>query len=297
MILKKLVMKKTRYLLISLCALAAVACNSDNIGAKYSGKDGVATFPNSILKDSEVQSKATEYYVPVRRQTSSGELTVNVAANPYSGKIKAPVTSVKFADGEFETKLKIDITDIVIGETDTLGLKLTDCTDRLSIDTCAVILARGYTWTPIGEGQWYDSFVETIITTVNVSKADGFDIYRVYSPYPKDAMEEAEYETSGAWGCGGDECDYIEFSVAADGSLSWKDWSTTIDYDGNGNTIYAMYLPDKDPKCGGEMLKDNVALFYPYYYIPGLGGGFGVAGFCALSMPGGPDLEKWLEEE
>ena len=292
----KFVMKKIKYLLISFCALVAAGCNSDNIGTTYSGEDGVATFAQSIIKDSEVKLEATEYFVPLRRQTNTGELSVSLTANPYHGKIKAPVTTVKFADGEYETTLKIDVTDIVLGETDTLGLKLTgNFNEHISIDSCAVILARGYTWVPIGEGQWYDAFVGAAITPVQVSKADGFDIYRVYSPYPKDVLVEAGYETSGEFGCGGAACEYIEFSVGKDGKIAWKNWSTTIDYSGEGDTIYAMYVPDVDPKCYGVLTEDNVAVFYPYYSVLGIGG-WGVAAYCALSLPGGPDLEKWIAE-
>lgn len=289
-------MKKIIYLLISFCALSIVACKSDNIRETYSGEDGVATFAQKIIKDSEVTLEATDYYVPIRRQTNVGELTVNFATNPYSGKIKAPVTSVKFADGEYETKLKIDVTDIVLGETDTLGIKMTNSFNAgISIDSCAVILARGYTWVPIGEGQWFDAFVETPIIKVDVKKADGFDIYRVYSPYPKEKLIEAGIPESGKWGCSGDPCDFIEFSVDEKGGIVWEDWSTTLDYSGEGDTVYAVYNP-KDEKCFGKLGEDKVAVFYPFLYIPTLGGGFGVAAFCALSLPGGPDLEKWLLE-
>ncbi len=289
-------MKKITYLLVPVCALAAAACNSDNIGTTYSGENEVATFAQSIIKDSEVDIEATEYFVPVRRQTNTGELTVNLTANPYQGKIKAPVTSVTFADGEYETTLKIDVTDIVLGETDTLGLKLTNCLDKhISVDSCAVILARGYTWVSLGEGQWYDAFIDAAVTPVQVSKADGFEVYRVYAPYPQDVLVEAGYETSGAWGCGGAACEYIEFSVDGEGYIAWQTWSTTIDYSGNGNTIYAYYVPTVDPKCYGILTEDNVAVFYPYYYIPGVGG-WGVVAYCALSLPGGPDLEEWLSE-
>ncbi|MGN0191891.1 MAG: hypothetical protein ACI39U_09575, partial [Candidatus Cryptobacteroides sp.] len=112
-------MNKIKYLFLSVSALALAACNTDNIGAIYKGEDGVASFPQSVLNDNEVAIDATEYYVPIRRQTNVGDLTVNFTADPLKGKIKCPSTSATFADGEYESKIKLDISEIVLGQKDT----------------------------------------------------------------------------------------------------------------------------------------------------------------------------------
>ena len=81
-------MNKIKYLFLTVSALAFTACNTDNIGAIYKGEDGVASFAQSVLNDNEVAIAATEYYVPVLRQTNVGDLTVNFTSDPLKGNMK-----------------------------------------------------------------------------------------------------------------------------------------------------------------------------------------------------------------
>ena len=171
-------MNKIKYLFLSVSALAFSACNTDNIGTIYKGEDGVATFAQSVLNDNEVAIAATEYYVPVRRQTNVGDLTVNFTANPLKGKIKCPSTSVTFADGEYEARIKLDISDIVLGQKDTIKFELAaNVSDKnIGYNNCSVILARGYTWQSIGKGEYIDLLVGGAIVDVETLQKTNKDI-------------------------------------------------------------------------------------------------------------------------
>lgn len=93
-------MKKIIYLLISFCALSIVACKSDNIRETYSGEDGVATFAQKIIKDSEVTLEATDYYVPIRRQTNVGELTETsqLTLTAEKSRLRLPLSNLQMAN-------------------------------------------------------------------------------------------------------------------------------------------------------------------------------------------------------
>lgn len=291
-------MNKIKYLFLTVSALAFTACNTDNIGAIYKGEDGVASFVQSVLNDNEVAIAATEYYVPVRRQTNVGDLTVNFTADPLKGKIKCPSTSVTFADGEYEARIKLDITDIVLGQKDTIKFELAaNVSDKnIGYNDCSVILARGYTWESIGKGEYVDTWVAGAIVDVEIKKAEGFDIYRVYDPYNKDIMMDPELMGEEyAWTSDnfGDPCEYFEFYVDGD-DISWKTYSAVYYIDGLG-TVYNDYWPEKGAYA--EFLNDDKTVigFTPFIWNPDSGKGWGVIGeTCFLSMPGGPSLEEFL---
>ncbi len=297
-------MKRTKYLFLSACVLAIVSCSQDNIGAIFPGSDDIASFASAKTVDEEVSMDAMEYYIPLRRQTNSGEQTVTFAADPLKGHIKVPATSVTFADGEYETKIKLDITGCVVGQKDTVVLALADevSSENIGYKKHTAVLARAYTWESIGFGQYIDLNFVGVVIDVEFKKAQGFELYRVYNPYPKeiltnpDIMGDDVFPDSGAWGVGGDACEYIEYSLD-NGVILWKNYSTTIDYDGNGSTIYCM----RSPKSGtSEQFIDGnnlVIQITPFLYIPALGGGFGIQGSNFLSLPGGPDLEEFLSGE
>lgn len=292
-------MKKIFLVLALALPFAVASCDKANVGALFSGEENLVTFAQSVISDDEVNLSATEYTVPIRRQTNQGEYKISIACNTFHGKIKVPQSEITFADGEYEAGFKLDVTDIVLGEKDTVSLKINAVSEKVStpIDSCTVILAKGYTWNVIGNGEFYDGFLGVGPVTVEIQKADGFEVYRAYEPYPEEAMIEAEYEASGAWGYGGDECEYIEFAIADDKeTVTWKTWSTTIDYSGDGDTIYAYYLPTAKG-CTAYVADENVILFYPYWYVPGIGGWGAGKYWCAMTLPGGPDLEEWLTAE
>ncbi|MGM9763836.1 MAG: hypothetical protein ACI3ZQ_07435 [Candidatus Cryptobacteroides sp.] len=294
-------MKKLKYIFLSVCAFAAVACNTDNVGAIYTGAESIASFPTAKTVDEEVDMQATEYLVPLRRQTNKGELTVSVTASELPDEIKIPETSVTFADGEFETAIKLDITDIVVGQKYTAELALDEKVSSANVgyNTHSVVLARAYKWESIGMGQYIDLNFVGLVVDVEFRKAEGFELYRAYNPYPKELLTDPEimgddvFPDSGAWGVGGDACEYIEYSLVGD-SILWNNYSTTIDYDGNGSTIYCMRSPASGTSEGFVDENRKVIEITPFLYIPALGGGFGVQGANYLSLPGGPDLEKFL---
>lgn len=291
-------MNKIKYLFLSVSALAFSACNTDNIGTIYKGEDGVATFAQSVLNDNEVAIAATEYYVPVRRQTNVGDLTVNFTANPLKGKIKCPSTSVTFADGEYEARIKLDISDIVLGQKDTIKFELAaNVSDKnIGYNNCSVILARGYTWQSIGKGEYIDLLVGGAIVDVEIKKAEGFEIYRVYDPYNKAIMMDPELMGEEyAWTSDdfGDPCEYFEFYVDGD-IISWKNFSAVYILGSYGTTYY-YYVPDAG--SGAQFLDEDkkVIQFFPYVYFPAIKGGLGVVGgVIYLSLPAGPSLEEFL---
>ena len=89
----------------------------------------------------------------------------------------------------------------------------------------SITLAKDYTWIEIGEGQWFDQFLLMSSTSANiqkvrVAKADGFDIYRIYEPYPEEVVTATWSDPNNDM-TPDNVIEYIEFSVDGNGLVSW----------------------------------------------------------------------------
>ena len=157
-------------------------------------------------------------------------------------------------------------------------------------------------WISLGVGEFFDYLALNTDESYGIAKCtilqspDGTQRYRIVNPYADKAQRSA------AWG---EDCaqatpsDYIEFWVTDEETMSitWDSfWLTGLWYGGVSGQDIKAYTPSLLSSLGqtdGFFVEEKVVHFTPYYYVDGLGG-FGCYD-CYLSMPGGPNLEDWLD--
>ena len=305
-------------LLILTAGIFTVACDLDQVNELYVPENDEPNMLYSIYNDLELEASLQSLSIPVTRAKSDGEFTVDLAVVLPEGITTSGTageadengnttykSSVTFAAGESIANVVLDISAMEVGNQYAGSVSFADSTQvnvNTATFTCNFKLAKAYTWTSLGEGEWFDQLALKSsdsygIQKVEVLKAEGFERYRIMNPYANTDQLTA------AWGAecvGGMKDSYIEFWVLEDGvHVAWDGWwYPGLLYSGEGTDIKAYYpsalsssLATDDAKS--MFLDEKVVGFYPYWYIDGLGG-FGAKYLCALALPEGPDLETWL---
>ncbi|MDD2594890.1 MAG: hypothetical protein PHD11_03610 [Bacteroidales bacterium] len=287
---------------IALSLLMVSACNVENIKETYTPQtNSEVSFAQANINATAILAAQTVFEVPVVRSTPGAAVTVSIKATLPDG-LTCP-SSVSFAAGESKTVLPIDISAMAIGSQYKGSIEILDnFNEKVNVVKTNLTLAKAYTWVSLGQGEWFDNLALMSsdsygIQKVEVLKAEGFDRYRIVGPYADNA------QLAKAWSednLGGAKSAYIEIWSVNGTNLVWdKWWNCGLIYEGEGTDIKA-YLPSalnstqapNDAKS--KKLSDKFFTLYPYWYIDGVGG-FGLY-LCALSLPGGPDMETWLNE-
>lgn len=311
--------KLFKYILVLTAGVFAAACDLEQVNEIYVPENDEPNMLYSVYNDLELEASLQSLSIPVTRAKSDGQFTVDLAMVLPDGITTSGTageadengnttykSSVTFAAGESIANVVLDISAMEVGNQYSGTISFADSTQvnvNTATFTCSFKLAKAYTWVSLGEGEWFDQFglmADTYgIQKVEVLKAEGFDRYRIMGPYANTDQVAAAW---GAESLGGQKSSYIEFWVLEDGShVAWDGWwYPGILYSGDGTDIKAYYpsalsasLVTDDAKS--MFLAEKVVGFYPYWYIDGLGG-FGAKYLAALSLPGGPDLEAWLNE-
>lgn len=307
-------------ILVVAAGLFAAACNLDQVNDLYVPENDEPNMLYSVYNDLELDASLQTVSIPVTRAKSDAEFTVKLdvllpegvttagtAGEPDENGNTLYKSSVTFAAGEPTTNVVLDVSAMEVGIQYAGKVSFADST-QVNINTatfsCSFKLAKAYTWVSLGEGEWFDQFglmsdASYGIQKVEVLKADGFDRYRILNPYANTEQLTAAW---GAAAIGGMKSTSIEFWVLEDGvHVAWDGWwYPGLLYDGDGTDIKAYYPSALNPSLATDdaksmFLEEKVVGFYPYWYIDGLGG-FGAKFLAALSLPGGPDLEAWLNE-
>lgn len=278
---------------LSAAAFLAVSCDVENIGTMYSLNDAgtaAASFVQKVVSNVEIPASTATFDIPVGRSDASGAATFQVESTLPEGMCPS---SISFAAGQFETNLTLDLSDMPVGAPIKGNIVLSGDTHYAN-DALSVTLAKAYSWTSIGMGQFLEYFWEGFVGDVEILKADGFDVYRVLDPY----AEAAAADTKGP--------DYIQFEIVdkANGIVHFDTWTSPYDYDGSKHYVKA-YRPSEASSNYAEyddysLIVDNyyVALL-PYMYIDGVGGWNVSAGYCfGISLPGAPmGIYEWFDEQ
>lgn len=307
-------------ILVVAAGLFAAACNLDQVNDLYVPENDEPNMLYSVYNDLELDASLQTVSIPVTRAKSDAEFTVKLdvllpegvttagtAGEPDENGNTLYKSSVTFAAGEPTTNVVLNVSAMEVGIQYAGKVSFADST-QVNVNTatfsCSFKLAKAYTWVSLGEGEWFDQFglmsdASYGIQKVEVLKADGFDRYRILNPYANTEQLTAAW---GAAAIGGMKSTSIEFWVLEDGvHVAWDGWwYPGLLYDGDGTDIKAYYPSALNPSLATDdaksmFLEEKVVGFYPYWYIDGLGG-FGAKYLAALSLPGGPDLEAWLNE-
>ena len=232
-------MKNTVKTIFGLAALALVAagCNVTDPRPTYVPEGDGVTFLQSAVSATSLVSGTTSYSIDLARSSADEALTVNLTGSIYASTdpetdmaadFKMP-ESVTFESGEYLAKITLDVSKMEVGVTYSGTISLSDGQECFNPNTATtsttVRLAMDYNWVELGEAQWYDGFMLAVsndnmnIQKCRMTKAEGFEIYRLYNPWP--AAEVAE-----AWGdamsATNDVPEYLQFTINEDGSIDWR---------------------------------------------------------------------------
>lgn len=259
----------------------------------------------------EFSASNPTFEVELYRNTTSGSSTVNLSSTqaivggPSVNVLNIPSTAT-FADGEGRTKITVGYNEtmqVAVNYAITISMDAQDCSfGGQKALTLNAILA--YTWESLGIGQWFDNLSLMSsdsygIANVEVLKALGYNRYRIVNPYADVDQLAASWSKEQVKG---PKASIIEFWVLANGvNVSWDtSWYNGLIYDAADETTnIKAYLPSalSSSQAAADALskfvEEKVVEFRPYWYIDGLGG-FGTNYPCFLSLPGGPDLNIWL---
>ncbi len=189
---KNMNMKKN---IIRLCiALVAsmsflTSCDTDNKGTIYTPDSLGASFywaKKSFVLDATNMS----FEIAISRNTTVGAANITLTHADESGLFNIP-SAVAFADGEGIANVTITASDdIVVGKNYAITLGIADGQASVSaIKSVALTVSKAYNWIVIGTGKWTDGVIAGVFganpytADVEVSQAEGEDVYRVLNPY------------------------------------------------------------------------------------------------------------------
>lgn len=257
-----------------------------------------------ITVPTSLDLNGTPVEIPFVRNNTDGALTVTVSLTDATGLFSLESNTISFANGEKVANAYVNYDYDQLDPKDTYNFEVNMDSEENASPYNAVSV--GYTcvkaWKDLGVGEFFDQLALMSSTSYGIAKCtilqspDGALRYRIMAPYADQAQRAAAWDADCAQAT---PSEYIEFWVNDEEKMTvtWNNyWLTGLWYSGvPGNDIKA-YLPSvrgqSDAKC--LFVEENLVHFTPYYYIDGLGG-FGMMD-CYLSMPGGPDLETWLDE-
>ena len=173
-----------------------------------------------------------EFVIPIQRTVNATEQTVNVTFTPGANcpaDITIP-TQATFAAGSNTANLVIKVANATPPYIYSGTLKLDGDASYAGNTTLTLNCPVNYTWVSLGIGTFLDAFVMGDVDPfpVEIQKAEGFERYRVLSPYVQ------YYATIGAdeeWKIS-DGSSYIEFWENNSGTLSFNAWATGLGIDG-----------------------------------------------------------------
>lgn len=235
-------MKNSLKTICGLAFLAALAsgCDVTDMRGTYTPSNDGVSFVQSAITATELKEGTETYSIDLARGLADDELTVNLNCEIYSSEDPdrtnnlaeafAVPASVTFAPGEYKTSITLDVSSMELGIKYTGTISLAAGQEEYydpnsAITSASLNLAMDYTWLEIGEGQWFDNFMLVVsednlnIQRCRMTQADGYNIYRLYNPWPSSEVAEA-------WGsdltASNNVPEYIQFTVNDDGSIDWR---------------------------------------------------------------------------
>lgn len=291
-------------LLFLMAAAAVASCNVDNVGKTFNLDEAGAgaSFLQTVVSNTALSAKTTTFNVPVGRNDATSAATYSLKSTLPEGVCPA---SVSFAAGESEANIVLDLSNLNVGTTCKGAISLVDQPSycRSSVN---LTLAKAYSWTSIGKGQFYDGLAlqpddtDLGIIECEILQADGFNRWRLMNPFPKDKLIAAWAESYVTY----TPDSYIEFFLTDEGTIDFASHvvKTGLTYVGLGAEAYIYYYYPSAYSASyaaydadNVFVMDKVAQFYFAQVIMNTTSWFGM-GAKYVSFPGGPDLNELLAE-
>lgn len=225
-------------LIVSAAALlCAAGCDTEQIGALYSGPAGFS-FASGVMNVEVTEEDQGQILIPVYR----GDLDSNGASVSFSYDISAPgsdepvwvqadpdglfsLTSknVIFADGLNTAYAQIRLADINrMGVTDKYKMKLTIMEGLSPSEKGEVVVtvSRKLTFRKYGDCTYFDEMVFEKAYRSEIYKAEEGDIYRVTDPY-KEGLIAEDYAAEGWMGA---TPEYVQFICDSNGRITFQEF-------------------------------------------------------------------------
>jgi len=284
-------------------SLLVASCNVSKENATYVPQvgDGNVTFPTTVVTATEIPAADATYSVDLVRSTAEAATMVNLKFTisnktaSLQDDIVCPA-SASFEAGKYRTTIDLDVSSMEIGVAYNGTLSVVDSSafnESYDIASVDFTLQKAYQWEDLGEGQYYDSFLIGDILNVKVCKAEGFNLYRIYDPIPKEEVEKA---WEGSMVATSSVPSYFEFTIEDDGHVDYGNFIKT-GYTYRGADLYYMspdYFGETGETNNCTLMNGQVVQFYWYQYTTA-GIWWGKAYGAYLSFPGGPDLNQLLQ--
>lgn len=224
---------------------------------------------------------ANEIVIPIDRTNNTGEQTVNITFTPGKdcpADITVP-SQVTFAAGSNVANIVINIANATPPFTYSGTLEFSGTPSYAATSAIKFSCPVDYTWQSLGQGSFLDAWVMDNAEepySVEILKAEGFERYRVLTPYKEyyttigPASWENWIDSTGP--------DYIEFWENEAGTLSFNSYATGLNYEGvkgQGIGAYSWTAFGEGSGYTGETdiwYAPGFAVLSPVYNIPGLGG-------------------------
>lgn len=281
--------------------LALFACKKDEYVPAE--QEPIQTYVGAdITAPRQIDADGSAIVVPFTRNKVAEELDVTVFLSDASGIFSLDNASLHFDVGQETayTTLSYSYDDLVPETVYNLAVELASTEYASEYRPVAFPIAAKKAWKKI-PAQFYDDwFVCQVVDKVLLQSPDGSETYRLMNPWTKEDLAIADpqdgdiastFEYTGG-------LDYIEFSVAEDGKISWggKNAIINLPMNGYGMTLHMLHPSKRSDAASvakNKMLMDGLAQFCWYPVLGYKNGSFswwGVTSLALISWGDGPDL-------
>ena len=200
--------------------LALAACSKPYEYTPAEPEDASKTYVSADFSaPRDIDADGSDILIPFIRSNASGDLEANVTIEDPSGLFSLKESTIRFVDGETKAYAKVaysyDALDASTKYTIYLTMGSSEYASEYRLVTIPVTCSKA--WQDLGTAQFYEDWWVGKVGERKLLKApDGSETYRVVEPWSKADLEAEGYGI-------GDVLPYFEFSVAEDGSITYKD--------------------------------------------------------------------------
>lgn len=282
--------------------LALFACKKDEYVPAE--QEPIQTYVGAdITAPRDIDADGSDLMVPFTRNKVAEPLDITVSLQDASGIFTLKNAALHYEVGQATAYAAVSYSyDALVPETVyNIAVELASTEYASQYRPVVFPIAAKKAWQKI-DAQFYDNwFLGKVVDKVLLKSPDGSETYRLMNPYTKEDLANADpadgditFEYTGG-------LEYIEFSVAEDGSISWggKNAVINLPMKGYGMTLHFLHPSKRSDAASvakNKMLMDGVAQFVWYPVLGYTGSSFSWWGTtsAALISWGGLDLNDLL---
>lgn len=275
-------MKLKNILAMAVLAIGAIvtSCSDEGYWEPYV-QEGQAQY-SFAAKNSKYSfgydEKPAALYVTVQRGSTEGEATIPVVTK-FSDPALSGASEVKFNAGESTATYQISLDENISAGNYTASIALAD-SSYLSVSgnfSSTVNLTIEFVWEPFAVGSFIDGWMGVVNENVEIQKAAGADVYRIFKPFWNQSIEawweeELPDAVKAEW-----TADMIEISIDENGLIYYTPFAYgPYDLDA-GDWVYGYHPSDYSASYDEQyspmngVASETQIQFVPIMYVPDLG--------------------------